>query len=379
MSASFNSLLGQITESLSKTAKPVISNENSNQTSTQSLRKRPREEKTRSGKSEDPSPYYRPRTAGRYSAKGRTIHDLQDLTVDISFLVIGAQKAGTSWLHTMLSKHPQLRLPECKELHFWDWNRSKGLRWYSQQFISSKNLTEDGSSQVFLGEITPCYAVLKDHHIQEIKTLFPKVKIIFVARDLADRAWSALCMELRNSAHGVPAGTFAEGDWSMEQLKSTTAVHGRTTNNGGEVVNPNDYDDDYFMRRIQHSTHRMRNDYATSIRSWLKVFPREQLLLLNYSILHSDPKIFLSTVCQHIGVDSQPLLSILSDSDLRMKINSSSRSLSNGNNDSSSKQQYYPRISLLRKMKHYLQPMQDDFNKLLEELGYQWQLGNSTT
>jgi hypothetical protein len=379
MSASFHSLLGQIKENLSKTAKPVISNENSIQTSTQSLRKRPRDEKTRSGKSEDPFPYYGPRTAGRYSTKGRAIPDLQDLTVDISFLVIGAQKAGTSWLHTMLSKHPQLRLPDCKELHFWDWNRSKGLRWYSQQFKSSSNLIEDGS--VFLGEITPCYAVLKDHHIQEIKTLFPKVKIIFVARDLVDRAWSALCMELRNAIHGVPAGTFSEGDWSMEQ-KSTTAVQGRTPHKGGEVVNPNDYDDDYFMRRIQHSTHRMRNDYATSIRSWLKVFPREQLLLLNYSNLHEDPKIFLSTVCQHIGVDSQPLLSILSDSDLRMKINSSSRSSTNGNNDSSSSSSnrlYCPRISLLRKLKLNLQPMQDDFNKLLEELGYQWQLGNSTT
>ena len=66
--------------------------------------------------------------ANRYTAKGQTVPDLQDLTVDISFLVIGAQKAGTSWLHTMLRKHPQLWLPDCKELHFWDWNHSKGLQ-----------------------------------------------------------------------------------------------------------------------------------------------------------------------------------------------------------------------------------------------------------
>ena len=176
-------------------------------------KKRPREEKI----------------ANRYTAKGQTVPDLQDLTVDISFLVIGAQKAGTSWLHTMLRKHLQLWLPDCKELHFWDWNHSKGLQWYSQQFFTSRNvLLEITNSQVFLGEITPCYAVLKDHHIQEIKMLFPRVKIIFVAHNLVDRAWSALCMELRNAVQGVSAGTFSEGYWNMvsKTTHTTVAVHG---------------------------------------------------------------------------------------------------------------------------------------------------------
>jgi hypothetical protein len=36
------------------------------------------------------------------------------------FLVIGAQRAGTTWLHRVLSQHPRLWLPPVKELHYFD-------------------------------------------------------------------------------------------------------------------------------------------------------------------------------------------------------------------------------------------------------------------
>ena len=36
------------------------------------------------------------------------------------FLVIGAQRAGTTWLHRVLSEHPALWLTPVKELHYFD-------------------------------------------------------------------------------------------------------------------------------------------------------------------------------------------------------------------------------------------------------------------
>src|SRR5688500_11701828 len=36
------------------------------------------------------------------------------------FLGIGAQKAGTTWLHEMLSSHEEIWLPHLKELHYFD-------------------------------------------------------------------------------------------------------------------------------------------------------------------------------------------------------------------------------------------------------------------
>ena len=42
----------------------------------------------------------------------------------LNFIVIGAQKAGTTALYHYLKKHPQIELPAIKELHFFDTNEN---------------------------------------------------------------------------------------------------------------------------------------------------------------------------------------------------------------------------------------------------------------
>ena len=102
--------------------------------------------------------------------------ELGDFQLD--FLVIGAQKAGTTWMHDMLSRdtNENIILPAKKEVHFWDWNRRKGLKWYANQF---QKKTRDDQK---VGEINPCYAVLREKDVLEIKSLFPNLKLVFVAR-----------------------------------------------------------------------------------------------------------------------------------------------------------------------------------------------------
>jgi len=46
--------------------------------------------------------------------------------------------------------------------------------------------------------------------IAEVRYLFPDAKLVFLARDLVDRAWSAILMELRNSVRGMEAGEFED-------------------------------------------------------------------------------------------------------------------------------------------------------------------------
>ena len=50
------------------------------------------------------------------------------------FVVIGAQKAGTTSLHRMLRQHPQIHMPRTKELHYFDFNYERGAEWYAAQF-----------------------------------------------------------------------------------------------------------------------------------------------------------------------------------------------------------------------------------------------------
>lgn len=50
------------------------------------------------------------------------------------FLIIGAQKCGTTSLFYYLSQHPDLCLPAIKELQFFTFEYSKGWPWYENQF-----------------------------------------------------------------------------------------------------------------------------------------------------------------------------------------------------------------------------------------------------
>src|SRR5204862_1649310 len=47
------------------------------------------------------------------------------------------------------------------------------------------------------GDITPAYSMLNDEIIQRITHHFPNLKVVFMARDPVERAWSQLSMSVR--------------------------------------------------------------------------------------------------------------------------------------------------------------------------------------
>src|SRR6476660_8347073 len=50
------------------------------------------------------------------------------------FIIAGAQKAGTSSLHKILGKHPQVISALIKEVHYFDQNYHLGKQWYRSYF-----------------------------------------------------------------------------------------------------------------------------------------------------------------------------------------------------------------------------------------------------
>jgi hypothetical protein len=69
-----------------------------------------------------------------------------------NFLVIGARRAGTTWIHRKLSQHPQVFMPMAiKELHFFDRHFNMGLDHY-RLFFSDAN-----GEHHAIGEATPAY------------------------------------------------------------------------------------------------------------------------------------------------------------------------------------------------------------------------------
>jgi hypothetical protein len=143
------------------------------------------------------------------------------------FCCIGAQKAGTGWLYEQLRCHPQFWMPPLKEVHYFDRilrsprnperiaNARKAARddrdirfldaletlstrpeidleKYAELFVSKGTLVS--------GDITPGYSLLPDEIIDPIVRAFPGLKVIFLARDPVERAWSHLSMWVRHKA-----------------------------------------------------------------------------------------------------------------------------------------------------------------------------------
>jgi sulfotransferase family protein len=134
------------------------------------------------------------------------------------FLCVGAQKAGTSWLYGQLEPHPDFWMPPVKELHYLDQlSRTKrfhpprrgdgrdasfledmnqlGGRFYLDLDSYGRLFSHNGS--LLSGDISPAYSTLTDEIIETVVDHFPNLKVVFLARDPVERAWSQLSMGVR--------------------------------------------------------------------------------------------------------------------------------------------------------------------------------------
>jgi Sulfotransferase family len=133
------------------------------------------------------------------------------------FLCIGAHKAGTTWLYQQLDSHPDFWMPPVKELHYFDQlsrvERASPPRCTDERDIRFlerlKSLSAESSidlenygrlfgpkASLRSGDISPNYSTLNEEVIRRVVGYFPNLKVIFMARDPVERAWSHLSMEV---------------------------------------------------------------------------------------------------------------------------------------------------------------------------------------
>lgn len=189
----------------------------------------------------------------------------------LDFLCIGAQKAGTSWLHAQLSSHPAVAFPLGKEGHYWDWvqtgRRPDDIAWYQRRFADVAGRR--------LGDMTPAYAGLESRYVEQIQTHFPDVRILFLLRNPIERAWSAASMV---AEFAQLADDECSDEWLLTILRSRDCIE--------------------------------RGDYEKVLRRWRAVFAPEQVLPLFYDELGSDPLALLARVAGHLRIDPAPFAAL---------------------------------------------------------------------
>lgn len=101
-----------------------------------------------------------------------------------NFLIVGAQKCGTTSLHEILSQHPEVVMSEVKEVNYFT-NTEKyqqGLGYYASFFPQNTQAKA-------IGEASPGYLCYPDVH-QLIHQDLGDIKIVILLRDPIKRAYS---------------------------------------------------------------------------------------------------------------------------------------------------------------------------------------------
>jgi len=225
------------------------------------------------------------------------------------FIGIGAQKAGTTWLHRNLRVHPEIFMPR-KEVHYFDrkiddrsnavsrllgrrpsdeqWRRQtkhwlglhartlswRELLWDLKYYMRSYD--DDWYASVFepargrvTGEITPAYSALDKEKVARVHGLAPEAKIIFMMRNPIERIWSQAVMSFDKVEKGSAP--------SVSEKK--------------------------LLRRIEHVSFGSLTDYLRTLDTWCLFYPEERIFVGFLEDVHFFPEDLLRAVYDFLDVD----------------------------------------------------------------------------
>jgi hypothetical protein len=199
------------------------------------------------------------------------------------FLILGAQKAGTTSLYEYLSEHPDVVPAAKKEVHYFDLNAHRSLNWYRGHFPLR---SRPGQLRLRLtGEATPYY-LFHPRAPFRVSEALPHVKLIVLLRHPVARAYSA-------HNHEVALG------W--ETLPFEEALAREPHRLAGEeermLREPR-----YASYAHGHYAYLERGRYARQIRRWMQYFPREGFLFLKAEELFADPASVYARVLDFLGL-----------------------------------------------------------------------------
>ncbi|MFN3241877.1 MAG: sulfotransferase domain-containing protein [Planctomycetota bacterium] len=224
--------------------------------------------------------------------------DEPDLELFPDFMIIGPQRTGTTWLHENLIEHPQVLMLVEKELYYFNNLRTdefhpahlppvqQELQWYLDFFRPTEDFVAQREREcqerygepydiAVRGEGTATYAVALSRDPQiltELLTLNPRIKIMTMVRNPADRAWS-------------------------HAKKDLAKLRNR---------NVQDVPDSEWLEFLQRDYQVACGHYTHWTRRWLERLPEEQLFVGRFDEIVSSPAKLLSRAYEFLGIRAAP-------------------------------------------------------------------------
>ena len=187
-----------------------------------------------------------------------------------NFIYLGPSKAGSTWLHEVLTRHPNVYMTAAKDLYFFDRYFDRGLDWYRGQFVGA------GPEHRVVGEVCQEYLSSPEAAGRMHDCLGGDLRLMVTLREPAARAFSAY---LYMRKHGVFEGSFRDA------LESRPGM-------------------------LDHSR------YGSLLSHYVERFGRDAIYCGVFDDLQDDPQSFLDGLLAWLNVDAL----VLDESDLEARL-----------------------------------------------------------
>lgn len=183
-----------------------------------------------------------------------------------SFLIVGAQKSGTTSLWNRLASHPDVRPPIWKEPRFFDRGWRRGLGWYLSHFPVREE------EPWITGEATTGY-LFHPHAPARIQATLPEVRVVAVLRNPIDRAVSHYAHERRKGSELRPIAEAFAADPEVIPEEERRMIA----------------DPSYESRLHWTDSYLSRGIYAPQVARYLEHLGPERVLVFEFGELFREP------------------------------------------------------------------------------------------
>jgi Sulfotransferase domain len=192
-----------------------------------------------------------------------------------SFILVGAQRCGTTSLFRALMAHPQVMRPVLRKgVNYFDVNYYRGFRWYRGHFpiaeVARRKAASHGGPAAFEAS---GYYLYHPFALERLARDLPAVKLVAMLRDPVERAFSAYKHE---HARGFERESFER---ALELEDDRLA---------GEVARMQ-HDPTYQSFSHRHYSYRHRGLYAEQLVRTFDLFPRAQVHIIDSEAYFDQP------------------------------------------------------------------------------------------
>ena len=201
----------------------------------------------------------------------------------VDFMVVGAQKCGTTALASFLAAHPEIGMAAPKETHLFD-DPDYGPRWTRAEIDARYAACFRGCPGARLrGEATPVYLYFEGT-AAELARYNPALKLVVLLREPAERAVSQYHMERTRGRESRPL-------WLALALEPLLLLLDRDPRRRDSPTRQRGY--------------RARGLYYRQLAELYRHFPRERVLVLRQEELRDHHDAVMRRVFTFLGVDGE--------------------------------------------------------------------------